>query len=333
MISERLAGDPGSASLLYGLYAGPQNPAPPREYTVHRTVEKNMIDNYLTFETVVDMPRIDVITSYNSFVPSPPSGVEEVEKSPEGAGGYTNTASALFTLPSLFNHSCAPNTHIFCLGDVMVVRAASHIAKDTELFICYDPQGETYISRNKSGVVARLVPNCDCILCSLDKADGEVACRKREEIVKGIPSWNSVEIAHAGIRKLEKTYNKGTPMGMRGAMFKATWQLATLLLEKKDHAGFLQQGLKMLDYLGMKMRSMEHGAKSKRHARRNSLPVERTSVNPISASISWDNIIIACLFMADALIHPLENRERAETWLRSVWKFMIRGGEADRPSS
>ncbi|KAG8985896.1 hypothetical protein FRB95_009542 [Tulasnella sp. JGI-2019a] len=327
MISERLAGDPGSASLLYGLYAGPQNPAPPREYTVHRTIEKNMIDNYLTFETVVDMPRIDVITSYNSFVPSPPSGVEEVEKSPEGAGGYTNTASALFTLPSLFNHSCAPNTHIFCLGDVMVVRAASHIAKDTELFICYDPQGETYISRNKSGVVARLVPNCDCILCLLDKADGEVACRKREEIVKGIPSWNSVEIAHAGIRKLEKTYNKGTPMGMRGAMFKATWQLATLLLEKKDHAGFLQQGLKMLDYLGMKMRSMEHGAKSKRHARRNSLPVERTSVNPISASISWDNIIIACLFMADALIHPLENRERAETWLRfAVWLHDTRWG-------
>ncbi|KAG8985897.1 hypothetical protein FRB93_005572 [Tulasnella sp. JGI-2019a] len=322
MIAERLAGDPGSAPLLYSLYAGPQKSPPPHEYPVHRTVETNMIDNYLSFDTPVDISRIDGITSYNNFVPA---GTGKTERSPPETS--LNTASALFTLPSLFNHSCAPNTQIFCLGDVMVIRAATHITKGAEIFVCYDIKGETYISRNKPGVVARLVPNCDCMLCMLDKADGEAACRKREEIVQKVPSCNSVQILRAAIRNLETTYSKGTPVGMRGAMFKATWWLATLLFEKGDYSAFLREGVKVFEYLGMKVQSMEHGAKGRGPARRNSLSIERNSVNPISASVSGNSIIVTCLSVANALIGSFGNREQAAAWLRfAIWFHDSRWG-------
>ncbi|KAG9025957.1 hypothetical protein FRB95_009543 [Tulasnella sp. JGI-2019a] len=327
VIAERLAGDPGSASLLYGLYAGPQKTPPPNEYSIHRTIEPKMMDNYLTFDTPVDMPRIDGITSYNNFEPVQTRDTRQKKETPKKVDGDIDAASALFTLPSLFNHSCAPNTHGFFLGDVMVIRAATYITKGAEIFVRYDFKGETYISRTESGVMARLVPNCDCTLCTSDKVDGESACRKREEIMKGIPSCNSVQILRAGIRNLETTYNKRTPIGMRCAMFKATWRLATLLFEKGDYSAFLREGMKVFEYLGMKVQNMEHGTKSKGLARRNSLPIERNSVNAISASVSDNSIVVACLSVANALIDSFGNREQAGAWLRfAIWFHGTRWG-------
>ncbi|KAG8855164.1 hypothetical protein FRB96_007202 [Tulasnella sp. 330] len=318
-IAERLAGDPGSASLLYGLYAGPQQNLPPQEYTVQRSWPTDVMNDYLTFEAVVDMARIDGITSYNCFTPSQPHDVRQKHHS-ETDGFGMDAASALFTFPSLFNHSCAPNTHSFCLGDVMIIRAATYVPKGEELFVCYGGEGETYLSRARSGIVAQLVPDCDCVLCTADKTDGDVACRRREEIVKGIPSWNSVEIARAGIKKLEKTYSIETPIGLRGGMYKAYRQLSMLMFLKGDYTMFVQERVKMFEYLGMKMRNTETGAKSKRRARRNSLPMERSSVGPICASIGGEELVDACMSVASVLLGVLGNAERAESWLRfAVW--------------
>ncbi|KIO27502.1 hypothetical protein M407DRAFT_47568, partial [Tulasnella calospora MUT 4182] len=169
-VAERIAGDPACARLVYDLYAGPTLPPPPSTYVLDRAPTTGA-ENYLEFDTPVDIARIEGVLSFNAFRPSGLPLPSEKE---------SDHPSALFLLPSLFNHSCNPNAVWVCYGDVMVIRAMRDIPKGSEAFISYRPGDASFIKREEN--LRHYFDKCTCELCILDRADGEAACKRRETL-------------------------------------------------------------------------------------------------------------------------------------------------------
>jgi len=166
-VAAKLHGCPETAPLLRALYQGPSAAAPPPSYPPPAEGSVKLSEP-LVHEIDIDPRMVDNVVDYNSFDPTP---------TPEGA-------TVLYTLPSLFNHACryAANALWHCLGDVIVIRAATDIAAGEEITIPY-ADGETYTERERE--LATILPQgCDCSRCKADRLDGRASCMRRRSLVE-----------------------------------------------------------------------------------------------------------------------------------------------------
>jgi hypothetical protein len=106
---------------MYHLYSGskflpPPNVYPPSIQDRHSPVEP------LQWENDVDITRIDGLVTHNTFSPN---NVSEVLLTFNTREEYDKW-SAIYTLPSMFSHSCHSNAMWNCFSDVMVIRGIVH---------------------------------------------------------------------------------------------------------------------------------------------------------------------------------------------------------------
>lgn len=246
-VAERIAGNPRAADAINQLYAGPANGAPSPFNAAPS--EKVSVARLLHFNEDVDIGRIEGVLSFNSFgcrsLKPRRSMTKDNDDQHSGAGG-------LFLLPSLFNHSCAPNAYWYCLGDVLIVRATCDIRARKEIFLSYGGQGDSYISRAKSSCLARLLGSCNCRLCAHDRQVGKTVCEQRDQISNKISSYTTTSAIRSQIKKLEATY-EGYANADRYAMYNAYRSLYKLYEANSDAVNALQVIIKSLKYVGLEV--------------------------------------------------------------------------------
>ncbi|KDQ08785.1 hypothetical protein BOTBODRAFT_191546 [Botryobasidium botryosum FD-172 SS1] len=223
-IISKIFGRPELAPLVFGLYAGPSYPDPAHNYPL-RVLSDHNVRSPLVQELNLDTQRIDHIFNFNVFVPETLRSVHPLDISSHGDGNPSNEIhlfgnpdttppnkddlpSALFLLPSLFNHSCDGNTTWYNFRDIMIIRAIKPVQKGEELTLPY-VQGSSTLSRHER--LKKYGVTCDCSLCLADREDGEEACRLRERLLDSLGSLRSPGTSPADIRsflcKVEGTHS------------------------------------------------------------------------------------------------------------------------------
>ncbi|KAF1362284.1 SET domain-containing protein [Lizonia empirigonia] len=154
---QRLLNNPstiGSFMNLHGDYKGDD-----------KTVEKNEEG------AVVDVFRVHDIMSRNAFDPGSQYGEE----------GPRNASTGLWVYAAYINHSCIANAKREFAGDMIIFRATRPIRTSEEIFQSYDVSLE-YNKRQKI-LMTTWGFECDCELCTAEKADGTELRRKRRELM------------------------------------------------------------------------------------------------------------------------------------------------------
>ncbi|KDQ08784.1 hypothetical protein BOTBODRAFT_558663 [Botryobasidium botryosum FD-172 SS1] len=239
-VISKIFGRPELAPLVFGLYAGPSYPDPPHTYPPPVVINHDL-RNPLVQELDLDTQRIDHIFTFNAFAPetlgwgwvdlldasghdsagSPSKDIFRFDDLDASEPDIYNPPSALFLLPSLFNHSCDGNTTWYNFRDIMVMRAIKPIRKGEEFTLPY-VQGSSTLSRHER--LKRYCITCDCSLCSADREDGEEACRLREQLLESLSSLRSPETSLANIRSF-LCYVEGTHNALRGPVRPASGRI------------------------------------------------------------------------------------------------------------
>lgn len=321
----KIHGCPEQSDLIYHLYCGPKFPPPPPSYPPTISEDPEHITP-LSWKASVDVARVDGVISYNTFSPN---CVKEVTPETLAAVPPAETPSAIYTLPSLFNHSCHSNAIWCCFGDVMIIRARDKIPRGTEITLPYTA-GSSYIKREE-----RLGPilqrPCDCALCVADRADGQEACQwrdklieqrevtKRDDIQKRGSMLTNSKSAEAYAETLESTYrsNHGLPRpplflayseAMQSIEFKAN-QRGPLDLMKRS----IQYGFKALEAAGFS--SIDTTLAGGKPSRRK-LPLSKERL--ATCSVNIDSCALIMIHMSASFV-ALSQMIRAERWLRAAW--------------
>ncbi|KAG8957989.1 hypothetical protein FRC00_003222 [Tulasnella sp. 408] len=316
-VAERIAGDPACARLVYDLYAGPTLPPPPSTYLLER-VPVLGVQNYLEFETPVDIARIERVLSFNAFRPTglPLPGPSQEE---------SDHPSALFLLPSLFNHSCNPNVAAVCYGDVMVLRAMRDIPKGSEAFFSYRQGDPASFIKRQEGLRHHL-DKCPCDLCTLDRADGEAACKRRKTLEGKISSWDTVDKARRGIQNLEQTYKKRRSHH-DPTMTHAYFHLAQVQQKQGDFMGFFHSAISTLQQAGLAIidKSVKGSIRADPHLVTDDISIRKTV--PPMLGIMGDTYIQICIALSNAFDEHYGDDRRSNRWAgAAVWLHNIQYG-------
>jgi hypothetical protein len=102
-VVSKIASNPHLGPLVLELDAGKQYPTPALEYLRAPSLPLAYSDDSLSYLLDIDVARIEGICSTNNFT------IEE-EASPTTPSSELTRPSALYLLPSLFNHSCSGAT-------------------------------------------------------------------------------------------------------------------------------------------------------------------------------------------------------------------------------
>lgn len=324
----RMHGRPEESDMIYHLYCGPTFPPPPPSYPPE--ISENAVPiTPLSWKSDLDVARIDGVVSYNSFSPNcvkivTPDTLKSAAQRPE-----METPSAIYGLPSLFNHSCHPNAVWRCFGDVMVIRARETITRGSEITLAYT-SGDTYVAREKN-LESILQAKCDCALCSSDRADGEEACRRREELVEELLAIKQESIERKGtamvdrtvieahVQSLASTYRSNCNLP-RPTLYRAladAMQSLEMEANRKNRLDLLrlsvQQGFKALKAAGFTgIDTTLAGGKSSSHT----LPLSKERLATCLVDIDTCALLMAHL---SASFDALSQVIRAERWLRAAW--------------
>ena len=168
-IIDKLYGNPDLRDQIYHLYAGPNYPSPPSSYPP--PLGEAIPVELLTPAIDIDIAQLEAICIYNNFCPLRLEDKQIAENA---------KPTGLYPLASLFNHSCGANAIWYCIGDVMIVRAAEPIASGTEITIPYTVE-ESYVTR-QSILQKHIREHCACWLCEEDRRDGDERLRRRHEL-------------------------------------------------------------------------------------------------------------------------------------------------------
>ncbi|KAI0772144.1 hypothetical protein BD413DRAFT_475161 [Trametes elegans] len=190
-IVEKLYGNPDLRDDVFHLYAGPNYPSPPSSYPPppSRVVPVDMVQPTID----IDIAQLEAICTYNNFCPFRLEAPHS-DKVAKPAGLYTSA--------SMFNHSCIANAVWYCIGDVMIVRAAQPISAGTEVTIPYCVE-ESYIDR-QTVLRKHMLASCDCRLCEEDRCDGDARLRRRHELKARLDADAIMTAPLAEVRALEK---------------------------------------------------------------------------------------------------------------------------------
>ncbi|KDQ09024.1 hypothetical protein BOTBODRAFT_179360 [Botryobasidium botryosum FD-172 SS1] len=164
----KITGNPKLYPIVTALYAGPTFPAPPPQLP-SPSPDIPPLSNPLQFEVDMDVNLLEHICTYNAFY------LKDVTKTTSYCAktrDFFYLPSALYLLPSLFNHACSANATWHHFGDIMVIRAARNLTEGEEITLSYiSGPGDTFLSRQAE--LALHTTSCDCEECQADRADGE----------------------------------------------------------------------------------------------------------------------------------------------------------------
>jgi hypothetical protein len=147
-IVTRMHGCPDERNLVYHLYSGSKFPPPGQAYPP--SLQRQPIPmEPLQWTHDIDIAKVDGLVTHNSFSPISIREATSRNSSNADEGLGLDSPSAIYTLPSIFNHSCISSAVWHCFGDVIVIRARQTICKDEEVTISYTTAHDTYIARNK----------------------------------------------------------------------------------------------------------------------------------------------------------------------------------------
>lgn len=303
-IAERIAGDPSCARLVYDLYAGPSLPPPPSSYVLEQAPSTG-VERFLDFDSPVDIARIEAVLSFNTFQPS---GLPLLTKK------ESDHPSALFLLPSLFNHSCDPNAAWVCFGDVMVIRATRDIPKGSEVFISYlsDP---SFSKREER--LRQYFDKCMCDLCTLDRADGEAACKKRATLEEKRETWNTVNKSRQGLQNLEQTYKKKRKHH-DSTMTYAYFHLAEVQQKEGDVIGFFHSAMSALQQAGLAItdKSVKGELRLGPHLVADDLPIQKAV--PPMMGVMADVYVQLCISISNAFRDHFGDETRSYRWANAA---------------
>ncbi|CDO73769.1 hypothetical protein BN946_scf185015.g97 [Trametes cinnabarina] len=203
-IVEKLYGNPDLHNEVFHLYAGPAYPRPPVTYPPAPST--TIAVDPLNPRVDIDIARLEAICTYNNFCPFRLDG-PRIDKQAKPAG--------LYTFASMFNHACIANATWYCIGDLMVIRAAEPIPLGTEVTIPYCVE-ESYIDR-QAILRKHMLDKCDCRLCEEDRRDGEARLRRRHELKSRLDADGVMSASLAEVRTLEQDIS-ATYVPTRGSL-------------------------------------------------------------------------------------------------------------------
>lgn len=200
----KIAGNPELYELVTALYAGPSFSAPSPDFPPVLSSPFAKLSNPLQVEVDIDTLLIEHICTYNAFYLKDATRLDGYSTDKE----RFDAPSALYLLPSLFNHACSANTIWYNFGDVMVVRAAKDLAEGEELTLSYlaDSKHVPYATRKTE--LAKHMSQCDCEECEADRNDGEEFCRRRAFYLARLRSMAeiSLDATRTLVRNMEENY-------------------------------------------------------------------------------------------------------------------------------
>lgn len=311
----KVVGNPDQSPLVYSLYAGPSNPLPSLEYPP-TALSPAFLRHPLTLELDVDTERIENICTYNSFDPLELGTPQSARLQPHPP--VHRRPSALHLLPSLFNHSCLGTATSYNLKDVMVIRAARDLAAGEELTISYS-NAYTYFSRKPC--LDKYKISCDCILCKADRADGDAACRRREELISRFNAdfqhqGLSIPDAQTCIRDVEATYARSrTPLRLASSL--AHHEFALAIVQKaqmEKNPNILNKAIaaeiRALEGCGVSVRDKSIGPSGRRDS---SLPIETNA----ATMVTNECCVYFCL-MISGMFNSINDLPRADGWFSAA---------------
>jgi hypothetical protein len=131
---EKITDDPQQYDDLVSLYGGEAFPPLPKPSS---TPPCTSLDILTRISVDMDLQRIFAIIKTNSFSLTEPNQDESKEN-----------PTALYLLPSYFNHSCLPNAMRQNIGDIAVIQATKKILKGEEITLSYTDSSAPYDSRS-----------------------------------------------------------------------------------------------------------------------------------------------------------------------------------------
>ena len=120
--------------------------------------------------SVVDTFRVHDIISRNAFSLGSQHGEESA----------SNASTGLWIRASYINHSCIANTKKEYIGDLMVLYASRPITVGEEVFLSYDESSD--FDAKQTALMTTWGFECNCVLCTAEKADGPAVRKKRREL-------------------------------------------------------------------------------------------------------------------------------------------------------
>ena len=270
----------------------------------------------------IDIALLENVCSNNGFMPQP---LEYVHFNPADRDKHEtmDSPSAFYLLPSLFNHACAENASRIFFRDVMVIRAIANINKGDEITLAYTNESTAFTRKIK---LDSYHFKCTCWLCEEDRADGEEACKRRDELVKNItdPDEADAQASHVSIKHLESlirlvsdTYTS-TRGPVRPALALLHHRLAQQLGERAEHNPRLYhqviiEEIKALEAAGLRV--IDKDTRGPARQPRTSLPIN-TARGPVGLGAQF------CILQMIVIVHSLVRLHdllRAERWLRAAW--------------
>lgn len=319
---------PADASAIYGLYAGPQYPAPPPNFS--RDFGTSGTDAS-SASTDADVLWIENICKFNSFFPVPFRHATFKRSGADPESQEMTQPSALFLLPSLINHSCAGTASYVFFGDVIVIRATQALDAGDEVTMPYNADS-LYLERKKT--LDMHMNSCDCWLCREERQDGDQNLATRAAIAKDILQdaeagrKQSVSSIRQTIKRMQATYRPGAS-AIRPAMASVHHALAHQLSVEAFRRHTLYPAavlaeMDALEALGIKVvdRSVE-GRMARNHA--TTLPIAT-----IRAPVFYGEAPMISL-MVTAAFCSIGDEHRARRWLAAAqWLHNVSygGGEA-----
>lgn len=248
-----LYGNPDLYDRVFHLYAGPDYPSPPSMYPPTPVLDPVELDP-LSPTRRIDIAKLESICTHNTFSPVPLQPDDPYTRTSEP--GF-DAPTGLYTLTSMFNHSCAPNANYVFIGNIMTVRASCSIKAGEEITIAYVSPHQPYSERRDTLATAWHMPEvCDCAQCQDDRADGDASLRRREEMLATLPSTllgQSVNELQTLEKKLSATYAP-TRGPRRLAMYGIHHSIAEHLRTSPSEADInraIQKDITALECLGL----------------------------------------------------------------------------------
>ncbi|KAG8962312.1 hypothetical protein FRC03_004373 [Tulasnella sp. 419] len=335
-IATILFGEPVKADLIYHLYSGPNFSKSPSRYPPDNTKPSSQHEDTPLFndQVAVDVARIQAVASFNCFAPKPlsPVVIEERVKNKNKTEERLKRPSALYTFPSLFNHSCVPNCSQDFIGDVIVIRALQDISQGTELTLSYGNAGNTFEKRKEH--LKKWFDKCDCALCEVERLDGAAACETRERVVAQIKqaatkpeTRSSAQEAKRYLKEIQGTYRSSTDSRLpRIALYEAHFHLGNQLEALGNIVELVEEHIKGVRALGVNVIDDSISGPLQPGKRVTALPIEIDGVPYVPGGLA----IWACLSLTTHFLHGFGDKIRAERWLRAArWMVNVMHGGGD----
>ena len=329
-VVEKIHGNPELHDLVFHLCPGPSYPKPPGTYPPQVASSQLYDRNPLNPSVDINIALLESICTTNMFMPQPLGFGQDT---PDMRSDLSDSPSALYLLPSMINHSCMENATRTFFREVMVIRAKSKISQGEEITLLYTT-GDTASVRQKC--LSRYNFTCICPMCEDDRADGEDACGRREELVRSFESLEPANVTavpttvayrrnintlESLIKQVSETYTSSHRVAVRLPLMRLHNRLSHehyMQAIQHDHQLYhraIAEEMKAIEATGVPVidkSTMGHIFSSRQ---RSTLPI-KTTRGPTSGE---EEACVKMMLMIVKSFLALGDHSRAERWLRTAW--------------